>query len=183
MNRKENENEIYLELKDTEWPLDYIDHDRQIARAIAFDDSGSFYFVRTIRDDDFGNAEGIETAGGGVEPGESLEESILRELKEELGADAEVLCKIGAVSDYYNLIHRHNISHYYLCRIQSFGEKNLTRDEMDKFHLSTLKLTYPEALAEYERCRYTRVGRLIANREVPILEKAMEILNSQGIRE
>ena len=40
-----------------------------------------------------------------------------RELKEELGADVEVVCKIGVVSDYYNLIHRHNINNYFLCRV------------------------------------------------------------------
>ena len=39
-------NELYLELRDNEWPFTYTDHDRQIARAIVFDDEGWFYFVR-----------------------------------------------------------------------------------------------------------------------------------------
>ena len=97
--------EIYLELNDNEWPLEYIDHDREIARAIVIDDEGYYYFVRVERDDDFGRATLIETAGGGVEKNEDLYCAILRELKEELGVDAEVICKIGVVSDYYNLIH------------------------------------------------------------------------------
>ena len=37
----------------------------------------------------------IETAGGGVEEGEDLIAAIKRELKEELGAEVEVVCKIG----------------------------------------------------------------------------------------
>ena len=145
--------EIKLSLKDDEWELEYIDHDRRIVRAVVVDADGYFYFVRANRDDDFGKAELIETSGGGVEPDEDLGEALMRELDEELGAKVEVLCKIGIIDDYYNLIHRHNINNYYLCRATSFGEKNLTEDEIKCYHLSPLKLTFDEAVAEYERCR------------------------------
>ena len=64
--------EINIELQDTQWPMTYTDHDREIVRAIVVDDAGSYYFVRAVRDDDFGAATLIETSGGGVEPGESL---------------------------------------------------------------------------------------------------------------
>ena len=106
--------EIRIELRDGEWPFEYTDHDRQIARAIVIDDDGFYYFVRAVRDDEFGAATLIETSGGGVEAGEDCLDAIKRELKEELGAEVEVLCKIGVVSDYYNLIHRHNLNHYFL---------------------------------------------------------------------
>ena len=168
--------EFLLNLEDGEWPLTTIDHDRLIARAIVIDDEENFYFVRLNRNDDFGQAKLIETAGGGVEEGEDLVAAIRRELKEELGVDVEVLCKLGVVSDYYNLINRHNINNYFLCRAVSFGDKHLTKDEIEDFHLSTSKLKYEEALAEYERCRCTKLGRLIANREVPILKRAKELL-------
>ena len=172
--------ELLIELQDTEWPFEYTDHDRRIARAIVFDDDGYFYFVHAERDDDFGKAALIETAGGGVETDESLDAAIKRELKEELGAEVEIVCKIGVVSDYYNLIHRHNLNNYFLCRAVSFGQKNLMQDEIEDFHLSTLKLTYEESVAEYERRRETKIGRLIANREITILKKAQEILNERG---
>ena len=107
--------EIYIELQDTQWEFEYFDHDRIIARAIVYDENGQFYFVRAERDDDFGKAILIETAGGGVEIGEDLLTAIQRELKEELGASVEVVCKIGVVSDYYNLIHRHYFNFYFLC--------------------------------------------------------------------
>ena len=64
--------ELYIELRDAEWPHTYTDHDRQIVRAIVVDDAGNFYFVRAMRDDEFGAATLIETSGGGVEPGEDL---------------------------------------------------------------------------------------------------------------
>ena len=170
--------EISLELKDTEWAFDFTDHDRMIVRAIVFGDDGFFYFVRAVRDDDFGKAELIETSGGGVESGEELTYALCRELKEELGAQTEILCRIGVVSDYYNLIHRHNINNYYLCKVKSFGDKHMTGDEIECFHLSTLKMNYENAVREYKRCSETRIGRLIANRELPILNRAKEILDT-----
>ena len=170
--------EIYLDLQDEEWPFEYTDQDRKIARGIVYDEEGYFYFVRAVRDDDFGKAILIETSGGGVEKGEDYLTAIKRELKEELGASVDVICKIGVVSDYYNLIHRHNINNYFLCKVLSFGEKHLMEDEINSFHLSTLKLTYEEAIKEYENRSNTKVGRLVANRELPILKRAKEIMDS-----
>lgn len=173
-----NYDEIKINLSDNEWDFTYTDHDRQIARAILFDDDGYLYFVRAHRDDDFGKATLIETSGGGVENGEDLHCAILRELKEELGAQAQIICKIGVVDDYYNLIHRHNLNNYFLCKAISFGDKNLTDDEIECFHLSTLRLTYDQALSEYERLSNTKIGRLVANRELPVLKRAKLIMDS-----
>ena len=168
--------ELNLQLKDTEWPLEYIDHDRKIVRAIVFDDQENYYFVRAKRDDDFGKATLIETSGGGVEAGEDLETALKRELKEELGAEVEIMHKIGIVSDYYNLIHRHNINNYYLCKVTSFGEKHLTKDEIEDFYLSTLRLSYRDAEEEYKKCAETKIGKLIAARELPVLRRAKVLL-------
>ena len=65
-------------------------------RAIVYDENNNFYFVRAERDDDFGKATLIETAGGGVEKDEDLVTAIQRELQEELGA------KVRRISDYEN---------------------------------------------------------------------------------
>ena len=41
----ENSKSIFkLELEDTEWQMEYIDHDREIARAIVFDTEGYYYY-------------------------------------------------------------------------------------------------------------------------------------------
>ena len=179
---EQNFEQIKLSLTDNEWELTYTDHDRPIARAIVFDDNDNFYFVRAERDDDFGKATLIETAGGGVENGEDLFDAILRELKEELGAEAQIVCKLGVVDDYYNLIHRHNINNYFLCKAVSFGEKNLMEDEIEEFHLSTLKLSFDEAVSEYEKCGCTKIGRLIKNRELPVLLHAKAVLDKMNTK-
>ena len=179
MNRANEE--LFSELTDTEWPFTGTDHDRQIVRAIVTDGAGGFWFMRVERNDDFGRATLIETSGGGVEPGEEFDAAIRRELKEELGAEVEILSVIGVVSDYYNLIRRHNINRYYLCRVVSFGETHMTDDEIRCFHLSRLRFTYEEALEEYERCACTPLGRLIRNREVPVLRRAHAILSERTI--
>ena len=118
--------EVSINLQDTQWQFEYVDHDRNIARAIVYDESGQFYFVRVERDDDFGKATLIETAGGGgVEDGEDLLTAIRRD-----------------------------------------------------FHLSTLKLSYEEAVQEYEDRANTRLGKLVANRELPILHRAKKIIDT-----
>lgn len=173
------QSELYLELTDTEWPLTYTDHDRMIVRAIVYDDDGILWFVRAVRSDEFGPATLIETSGGGVEPGEDLIAAIRRELKEELGAEVDVVAKIGVVSDYYNLIHRHNINNYYLCKVRAFGDRHLTRDEIEAFHLSALKMTYEDAVREYGNRTDSGLGRLIAQRELPILRRAKEMIDER----
>lgn len=46
--------------------------------------------------------------------------------------------------------------------------------------MSTLKLTCDEATEEYEKSRETRLGRLIANRELPVLRKAREMISMEN---
>ena len=56
-------------------------------------------------------------------------------------------------------------------------------DEIHDFHLSTLRLTFEEAQAEYERLSCTPIGRLIAARELPILRWAGEMLQGAAGQE
>jgi len=54
----------------------------------------------------------------------------------------------------------------------------LTQDEIERFHLSILKLSYDNAVREYKACSGTRIGKLIASREIPVLRHAKSILDN-----
>ena len=60
------------------------------------------------------------------------------------------------------------------------GATQLTELERTRFNLSTLKLTYAQAIAEYRRCEDSKLGRLIAARELPMLERAWGMLGKLG---
>ena len=132
---------------------------------------------KVSRNDDFGNATYIETSGGGVELNEDLAFAIKRELNEELGANIDIVCQIAIISDYYNKIHRHNINNYFLCKLKNIGKSHMTFDEINKWHLSMVKMNINDAIKEYEKNRDTKIGRLVSNREIPVLIKAKEILS------
>ena len=169
--------QFYLELEDKEWERTGEQKDRHCARAIVVDDEDRFYFVQITRDDLFGLGTYIETAGGGLKENENAEEAVVREVKEELGIDSELLCKIGIVSDYYHAVNRHNINHYYLCKMKSRGEQELIDYEKNDFKMKVLTLSYEEVVKLYEQQTDKKLGRLLANRELPILKIAKKWLD------
>ena len=169
--------QFYLELEDMEWEKNGELKDRHCARAIVVDDYDRYYFVQITRDDLFGLGTYIETAGGGLEKSENAEGAVLREVKEELGIESELLCKIGIVSDYYHAVNRHNINHYYLCKMKSRGEQELLDYEKNDFQMKVLSLSYEEAVKLYEEQTDKKLGRLLTNRELPILKIAKQWLD------
>lgn len=91
---------------------------RAAADAAVFDDSGRILLQHRA---DF-NAWGLP--GGSVEVGETLEQAILREVKEETGYDVQVVRLIGAYSDPVCTTARYpngNVAHYvsltFECRV------------------------------------------------------------------
>lgn len=173
--------ELSLLLKDTEWPFTSIESHRQIVRAIVFDEAGFFYFVGVSRDDEFGKSDSIETSGGGIEQGESQIQALNRELKEELGIEVEILCKLAQVEDDYHLLKRHNVSHYYLCKRLSQGMRQLTEMEQNHLQLSVIKCRYDEAVQFYGENKLTPFGRLVTNRELPVLKYAKQIIDEEHL--
>lgn len=80
-------------------------------------------FRRRIKDGEV--KEYYVVPGGGVENNESLEETVIRELKEELNIDIEILEYLGQIE--YN----DTIGNYYHCKILK-GTPTLGGEELDR---------------------------------------------------
>lgn len=88
------------------------------------DDSVIAMFRRKIKDDGT-IKEYYVVPGGGIEEGESLEEGVIRELKEELSVDVKVLGYLGKEES------DDAIAHYFNCEIIA-GEPKLGGPELER---------------------------------------------------
>ena len=146
------------------------EHPRIIARGLVLDEEGKVLLHELRRDDAFGKEGYLETPGGGVDRGETLEEALRRECREELGREVRPLLYLGSVEDEYRLIGRRNITHFFLAR--AVGEKEPLHmvSRGDSLIERTLALSPREAIALMrERNQEGKVGILVRRREEPFL--------------
>ena len=137
---------------------------RLIARGLVLDEEGRLLLH------DFGKEGYLETPGGGVDRGETLEEALRRECLEELGRDVVPLLYLGSVEDEYRVIGRRNITHFFLAK--AVGEKEPLHmvSRGDSLIQRTLALRPREAIALMkERNQEGKVGILVRRREEPFL--------------
>ena len=169
---------VDLELKDDQYEERGYTHTRVVSRAIVLNEEGKMALHRIHRDDIFGEEDYYETPGGGVDEGETLEEAVIRECKEELGEDIEVLRGLGVVKDAYNLIQRKNENHYFLCRKLNQGDKHFV-SEGDSLIQETLWVSLEEGIALLKGQSDHGVSALVKARELPILAEALRHLKSE----
>lgn len=169
---------VIKRLLDKEYPYVKTKETRAIVRALLLVDKDKFLFHHLYGDDIFGHRDYLETPGGGVEEGEDLLKALKRECLEETGYQIEIIAPIGIIEDYYNLIERKNINHYYLVR--AVGEKKPVHfvSKGDAFIKETLALTLDEASSLYKEKAVTPIARLLYNRELPVIEEARTLLLS-----
>lgn len=96
--------------------------------------------------------------GGGVEENETVEEALLREIKEEVGCDAAILSPLGVVIEYRNQSDLIQISYAYIVRQQgSLNETSLETDEIME-GLTTQWLKPKEALEKMKNNNLYKYG-------------------------
>lgn len=160
---------LIKELEDDQYPYDYIDHQRIIARGIILNENNEVALIYIKGKDIFGERDYYETPGGGVNDGEDLYEGVLREVEEETGFKCEVIKELGYVKDYYNLIHRENLSYYFLLRFVSKGDTHLEFYEQEMFK-GVYWFKLDDAIKVMNKKGTSGVAKLVKEREVPILK-------------
>lgn len=164
-----------LKFKDDQYMFKGVTHTREIARAILIDEHNNVCLEKLKDDDGFGPRDYYETPGGGIKKGESHEDALHREIEEEVGYKCEVLKHIADVEDYYNLIFRKNINHFYLVRRKEKVEQRLEEDEKIRIE-KIIWVPIDEAISLYERMQNVLVGKIVKQRELPILKMAKQMI-------
>lgn len=166
---------IFLKFNDDQYPFSNVIQVRKVVRAILLDEENNVILHTITRDDRFCNQTYFETPGGGVDEGETFKVALKREIQEEVGAEIEIISYIGQVIDFYNLINRKNINHYYLCKIKRRGNKHFA-SAGDQFIKETRGYEINEAISLMSNQEDTLVSKLVKQRELPILMEAKNIL-------
>ena len=160
---------------DDQFPSSVISHTRFTARAIVVDHD-RFAFLPIHGEDDFGVRDHIETVGGGIEVGESAQETILRECMEEAGLEVEIREFLGVIIDHYHLIGRQTVSYFFLVTVIN-DHKNHQRTEMEQSLMDeVLWLDKQQALEMLDR-EVGKIGKLIQRRDKAAFLEACRVLS------
>lgn len=171
---------ISLHLLDEAYPFEGFDHLRPIARGVVMNREGKIALHLLHRNDDFGDQVYFELPGGGVDEDETFHEAVIRECKEELGADIQVLSLVAEIEDAYNKIKRKNLNRYFLCRVLHMGKKRY-RSRGDRLIQETRWVDLEEAIALLEKQDDTLVSGLVKRRELPVLEEVKRLRDAHRI--
>ena len=172
---------ISIKLNDNQYPNNGVDHTRKVTRAILLNDKNEVCLLKIFGNDIFGVRDYFETPGGGVDENETFEEALVRELDEEVGVSSSIIMFLGEVVDYYNLIKRKNINHYYLCKIDSYTRIHHESSGDDLIQSINF---YPleDAIKLYENMSNFGVSFLVKQRELPILKELQRMINEKLIQ-
>ena len=87
--------------------------------------------------------------GGGVEEGEAFEEGFIRECKEEIGCDIEIVSSLGTAVQFRAKDSRRYETHFYIAKV--VGEKGVpTTTQEDELGIETRWMTIEELEAQLE---------------------------------
>ena len=150
---------------------------RFTARVFLRDEDGKYAFLRVVGEDGFGLRNHIESAGGGVEEGETFRQAAEREVLEELGAYAIDFHPIGMIIDEYHLLQRMTCSVYFSARVSNKnGSTNRTEEE--KLLIEKIEWLRPEEVLRILSSADSFVGNLIHRRELSAFVEHLNLIQT-----
>lgn len=141
---------------------------RKSARAIILNEEGKMA-VQYLQNYAF-----HKLPGGGVDPGETVEEGLKREVLEEVGCACEIIRPIGVTFEYRNDFGLLHISYCYACKVVGeLGQPQLEAGEIEEGQV-TLWLDPQDALAKMKQDQPLKTeGFFILKREICFLEELL----------
>ena len=162
---------IIARFNDDYFPYNGYDHIRYTARALLENQDGKFAFLHIVGEDFFGVRDHLETCGGGLEEGEKLDETIVREVKEEVGLDIIEYELVGSILDAYNLINRITLSTFFHCKVDNNNLSKVHRTYEEEVLIKEILWLDPdEALDRLKNSPKSNVDKIVQRRDFAALE-------------
>lgn len=146
---------------------------RTAARAILFNSQGQVALLKV----DNGNYHKLP--GGGVELDEKIEEALIREIREEVGASIQIEKKLGTIEEYRSEFRQIQESHFFICQaIGDIAEPMFTEREInDGFSLLWCPIETAVDILKTDR-PLNYIGKFINKRDLIALEESRLHLNT-----
>ena len=149
---------------------------RNTARAVIVDDEKKIALINISK-------EGFhQLIGGGINKGESVEEGLIRESKEEAGVDIEILGELGIVVELKKEKKQIQNSYSFIAQVASKKIKpQFTRDEIERRGFKLEWMCIDEAIKILKEEGYNcLLGQYSYERDLVILEEANNKLIKYG---
>ncbi len=165
--------ELLKEITDTKFPETASDFNiREASRAVIFDENQlvPLLFVSKFNYH--------KLPGGGVERDENKEKALVREVKEEVWCEVEIVDEVWKIIEFRTERNQKQASYCYLCKVISKGELSFTQEELgDWFKVIRVSLDEVISLIENDKTE-CYISYFIQKRDLIFLKKAKQMKGS-----